>query len=283
MMAASITSFSSLARLRPPNASISTRLAIPPPCTKTRLLKRNIMRIPEGLRFSNTRRLHLLKVTATGGASDPSTTTEPPGPAGMAKRLYVCINGKNMKGMDEIISEDCRIEDFSFYEPFEGKKEVMKFFKQLATSMGKTVRFKIRNIEEDGATAWVNWHLEWKETPIPFTRGCSFYEFSREGEGQGLTVRKAQVITESPIKPGGLGLILLKIVTSLFDKFPKAAEWFLRSPHVIIRWARHTYSLLLAPFINPLLESYMNFWRFTAQILFYTIGILIYILKVFFN
>ncbi|PKI50930.1 hypothetical protein CRG98_028660 [Punica granatum] len=255
-MAASITSFSSLARLRPPNASISTRLAIPPPCTKTRLLKRNIMRIPEGLRFSNTRRLHLLKVTATGGASDPSTTTEPPGPAGMAKRLYVCINGKNMKGMDEIISEDCRIEDFSFYEPFEGKKFMARLCPPPYWQNGKRHRFLLQ-----GAAASTN-----------------SLEKVKDKDSQ-----KAQVITESPIKPGGLGLILLKIVTSLFDKFPKAAEWFLRSPHVIIRWARHTYSLLLAPFINPLLESYMNFWRFTAQILFYTIGILIYILKVFFN
>lgn len=35
----------------------------------------------------------------------------------------------------------------------------MNFFEQLATSTGKNVKFKIRNVEEDEVTAWVNWHL----------------------------------------------------------------------------------------------------------------------------
>lgn len=99
----------------------------------------------------------------------------------------------------------------------------MEFFSQLIASMGPNIEFKIGLVSEgDDFTTGVNWHLEWNKKQIPFTKGCSFYECSTEG--MKLVIKRARVITESPMKPGRSVLVLLKFLTSLFDTFPKATE-----------------------------------------------------------
>ncbi|KAK3429233.1 hypothetical protein EUGRSUZ_E00647 [Eucalyptus grandis] len=202
-------------------------------------------------------------------------------PGERASQLYERINDKKWQALEEIISEDCCFEDYSFPTPFKGNKEVLLFFKQLTSSMGNHVKFNPKHISDDDKTAWVNWHLEWKGNEIPFTRGCSFYECSKDGDR--LVIRKAQVFVESPIKPGGIVLILLKNITSLFDNFPTQTERFLKSPHAIVQWAMRIYYIFLAPFISTLLESYINSWKLMARMLSYALSMIIFILKLFFH
>ncbi|XP_048131727.1 uncharacterized protein LOC115746565 isoform X1 [Rhodamnia argentea] len=156
-----------------------------------------------GIRIHYHRKLTLVLTSR----SDIHPTPRSHSPGERAKQLYECINEKNLKALDEVISKDCCFEDFSFPTPFNGNKEVLLFFAQLTSSMGKNVRFILKNVSEDEETAWVNWHLEWKGNEIPFTRGCSFYECSKDGER--LVIRKAQVFVEPPIKPGGIVLVIL--------------------------------------------------------------------------
>ncbi|KAJ6388618.1 hypothetical protein OIU77_027056 [Salix suchowensis] len=185
-------------------------------------------------------------------------------PSNMIKQFYACINDKKLKELDGYVSEDCHFEDCSFLQPMQGKKEVMHFFRQLTAGMGQNVKFVIEHVcEDDEMTAGVNWHLEWKTIQIPFTRGCSFYECSHKDDR--LIIKKALVVIESPIKPGGIVLTLLKNVTAIFDDFPKAAEWLLKSPHVIMQVCSKIYSRLLAPFVNPLLAGYIRAWNLAAR------------------
>lgn len=92
----------------------------------------------------------------------------------------------------------------------------MQFLEQLMTSMGQNVKFSVEQVCEGvNFTAGISWHLgkyhltfpitfmclslqyciiheqcnkfkismaEWKGRKVPFTRGCSFYECSLEGE-----------------------------------------------------------------------------------------------------
>ncbi|KAK2664133.1 hypothetical protein Ddye_002707 [Dipteronia dyeriana] len=200
----------------------------------------------------------------------------------LIRQFYACINEKNLKKLDNYISDDCYIEDCSFPNPLQGKKEVMWFFKQLTISMGQNVKFSIEHVCEGGEfTAGVNWHLEWKQTQIPFTRGCSFYECSIEREA--LKIKKALVVIESPIKPGDIVLTLLKNLVSLFDDFPKATEWFLKSPNVILQCCLNIYMKLLAHFISPLLAGYIRIANFMACILGVALNVLYQILKIIFK
>nr|GEV47080.1 NTF2-like domain-containing protein [Tanacetum cinerariifolium] len=136
-------------------------------------------------------------------ASDPT-------PSDTIHQFYKCMNEKNVKQLENYISNDCFFEDYSFPKAFKGKKEVICFLDQLITGMGKNIEFHVGHIYEgdDDLVAAVNWHLEWKDKQVPFTRGCSLYRLTRDGER--LVIRNAQVFVESPIKPGDLFLLLEK-------------------------------------------------------------------------
>ncbi|KAJ6695403.1 NUCLEAR TRANSPORT FACTOR 2 (NTF2) FAMILY PROTEIN [Salix koriyanagi] len=203
-------------------------------------------------------------------------------PSNMIKQFYACINDKKLKELDGYVSEDCHFEDCSFLQPMQGKKEVMHFFRQLTAGMGQNVKFVIEHVcVDDEMTAGVNWHLEWKTIQIPFTRGCSFYECSHKDDR--LIIKKALVVIESPIKPGGIVLTLLKNVTAIFDDFPKAAEWLLKSPHVIMQVCSKIYSRLLAPFVNPLLAGYIRAWNLAARLFAFALNIVLHFLTKYFG
>ncbi|KAK8537993.1 hypothetical protein V6N12_044132 [Hibiscus sabdariffa] len=228
----------------------------------------------ESNKLTNNHRVSLIVLASN---SDSISILGQPSATDTIKHFYTCINERNLKKLGGFISEDCYIEDCSFFNPFNGKKEVMHFFDLLMRSMGQNVKFIIEHVcEGDGITVGVNWHLEWKQTQIPFTRGCSFYECSEEREI--LVIKKARTIIESPLKPGGVVLVLLKNVTTIFDEFPKAAEWFLKSPHVIIQSLMKIYAMFLAPLINPLVASYVRIWEFMARLFALAIKIEIVVL-----
>lgn len=54
--------------------------------------------------------------------SDIESILGQPSAAETIKDFYMCINEKNLKGLEGYISEDCYIEDCSFYNPFNGKR-----------------------------------------------------------------------------------------------------------------------------------------------------------------
>ncbi|KAK9716619.1 hypothetical protein RND81_06G245900 [Saponaria officinalis] len=201
-----------------------------------------------------------------------------PSLSAVVKRFYACINKKDLTQLEDLISSDCFLEDSVFPHSFQGKKEVVGFISQLVESMGKNVHFQIGTVcEGDELVASLDWHLEWKEDQIPFSRGCSIFQCSIEDDK--LVIRKAKIITEPPVKPGKLALGLLKILTSLFDEFPQAAKWFLKSPQTIFTVAMKIYNVLFAPIINPVLAFYITLWKLIARVLGYIISILHIIAK----
>ncbi|XP_015162629.1 uncharacterized protein [Solanum tuberosum] len=149
-------------------------------------------------------------------------------PSDTIKKFYSSINNKDMNQLALLLAENCFYDDFSYSQPFQRREEALKFLEQLATCMGKNTEYCIEHIYEGvDLTIVVNWHLEWNKKQVPFTRGCSCYELSRDGEE--LVIRKAQVIVESPIKPGSIALEAFQKVISVCDAFPQSAECMLIS------------------------------------------------------
>ncbi|CAA0838785.1 Nuclear transport factor 2 (NTF2) family protein [Striga hermonthica] len=192
--------------------------------------------------------------------------------------FYSAINEKNMKQLDGMIAEDCFFDDFSFPKPFQGKKEVMRFLEQLIMSMGQNMQFNIEHIcgGEDNSVG-VNWHLDWNKIQVPFTRGCSNYSLSLKVDK--LVIEKAQTLVESPIKLGIAALTIFKIVSSLFDAFPAATEWFLTSPHVMFQLLLKAFKLTIQPIIGPFLAWYIKLLNTGACILSFTLKILYHLSK----
>ncbi|KAG5228326.1 Nuclear transport factor family protein [Salix suchowensis] len=198
--------------------------------------------------------------------------------------FYTCINEKNLKELDGYISDDCIFEDCSFLQPMQGKKYLLilrlHFFEQLTAGMGQNVKIILEHMYLFRSSLNKFMRIlcaEWKTIQIPFTKGSSFYECYQKEDR--LAIKKALVVTESPIKPGGIVLTLLRNVTAIFDDFPKAAEWLLTSPHVITRFCLKIYSRLLAPFVNPLLAGYIRAWNLIARLFAFALNTILHFLK----
>lgn len=203
-------------------------------------------------------------------------------PSQIVDQYYTCINDKELRQLREYISEDACFDDYAFTQPFHGKEEVMRFLDQLTDCMGRNVKFRVKHIYEgDDLTAAASWHLEWKRKQIPFTRGCTFFKLSKEG--QNMIIWRADVLIESPIKPGSVVLTLLKKVTSIFDDFPSVTEWFLKSPQAILSWILKIYNIFVTPWLTPLLSGYIAIWSFFVRLLNWAITIASFISKIFFK
>ncbi|CAJ1927744.1 unnamed protein product [Sphenostylis stenocarpa] len=299
------------------DSNITKRLAIrfPPSTTKCNLQRHTVKK--NVLNNSWGRNRILAMALKTG----PDSQQNSPSPAETVDQYYTNINGKELRQLDECISEDACFEDYAFTKPFQGKKEVMQFLEQLTECMGRNVKFRVKHIYEgDDLTAAANWHMEWKEKQIPFTRGCTFFKLTKLGKN--LIIWRAEVLTESPIKPGSIVLVspdtridsfltLLKNVTAIFDDFPNLTECkssfpdftfpsnhpkdlnehthahvpagFLRSPHVILTWILKAYSIFIASWLHPLLEGYVKLWSFFVRLLSSVMTLVIFISKTFFK
>ncbi|AES94025.2 SnoaL-like domain protein [Medicago truncatula] len=163
------------------------------------------------------------RISAILSKRGPKSGKNSMSPAEIVDHFYTCINEKELKQLDEYISQDACFYDYTFINPFQGKKEVMHFLQQLTAGMGQNVKFIVKNIcEGDDLTVAAKWHLEWKKEQIPFTTGCSFFQLEKVEEN--MTIRRAEIFIESLVKPGSIVLTVLKTMTSLFDDFPNAAE-----------------------------------------------------------
>ncbi|MCL7030924.1 hypothetical protein MKW94_016224 [Papaver nudicaule] len=206
----------------------------------------------------------------------------PASPSDTIQQFYKCINTGDWRNLPGFLAQDCVFEDYTFSVPFEGEKEIMQFFAQLTEAMGKNVNFVIEHIcRGDESTITTMWHLEWNSLHIPFTRGCSFFECIKQGDR--FLIKRARIINESPLKPGAMALTLLKLVTSLFDEFPRAAEKFLQKPYAVLQFLLRIYKLFAEPFIHPVLVFYTKLWKFLAQLVSYALNILFSISRIFFR
>ncbi|XP_059286124.1 uncharacterized protein LOC132039641 isoform X1 [Lycium ferocissimum] len=193
-------------------------------------------------------------------------------PSNTIETFYASINNKDLNQLSLLISEDCFFDDFSFPQSFQGRKEALKFLEQLTTSMGQNTELSIDNIYEGvDLTAIVNWHLEWKRKEVPFTRGCSYYELSRDGEQ--ILIKNAQVITESSMKPKILALFNMvaamklpgskkDMVTSIYDNLPETAARFVNNDQVKYQLLLNTFKVVLQPYISSILAWYKKLWTF---------------------
>lgn len=185
--------------------------------------------------------------------------------AAVAEDFYSSLNNKSFKKLYEIFADGCVFEDLSFAKPFQGE-EVHQFLKSLTEAMGADVKFIIDStFEGRESSIAVRWHLEWQQKRIPFATGCTFF-YCSPSMGK-LRIERACVLVESPVKPGGIVLEVLKIISSMFDRHPEQAKWFLERPLVLIQFVTKAYTMLIMPFLLPV-------WKYNTRIATYGTRIL---------
>ncbi|XP_031279196.1 uncharacterized protein LOC116137652 [Pistacia vera] len=92
-------------------------------------------------------------------------------------KLYSAIKSQNICELSDIIGEECRCvcNFISFFQPFQGKKQVIDFFSYLIRSLGNNIEFVVKPTLHDGMNVGVAWRLEWRKNHVPLGKGFSFY------------------------------------------------------------------------------------------------------------
>ncbi|KAG6579526.1 hypothetical protein SDJN03_23974, partial [Cucurbita argyrosperma subsp. sororia] len=122
-------------------------------------------------------------------------------------------------------------------------------------------------------------HSLWKNTKIPFTKGCTFIHINNEQR----TIQKAQIIIEPQVKAGHLILGMMKLVTSLLAQYPAIHKWVMKlSQQRWVRWVAKICVVLYKFFLHSLLRSYLTFIHCGSLMFVFTLKLLRWV-KGFFN
>ena len=153
--------------------------------------------------------------------TNTSTSTSPPLPltpsaraADTVTRFYAAWNAADPDGAVLDMAPDVEYWDTIYEKPFIGKENVREYFAKAARVLGPAVKFVVDGLSpaEDGSAVGVKWHCELDDgTPLPNSRGCSFYELRDSGR----EIARARDFVEPSVKPGAATLYLLRAVLPL--------------------------------------------------------------------
>lgn len=117
----------------------------------------------------------------------------------------------------DCFTESCSYEDTQYSGAFQGREELRKHLYRVAAALPKSFRFVVDEtaVDINQKKIGVQWHVENDGTPLPFTRGCSFYTLDEEGM---LISTGFDVPEPAPFKPGGFGLTLLSLASKLIEE-----------------------------------------------------------------
>ncbi|KAL8166759.1 hypothetical protein V2J09_008258 [Rumex salicifolius] len=144
--------------------------------------------------------------TLDGGGGGETTPSLPMLSASeVVRQFYDGINRRDLPAVEGLIAENCVYEDLIFPRPFVGRKNIMAFFEKFI-HLSIDLQFAIDDIStEDSSAIGVKWHFEYKGTPFPFSKGCSFY--------------RLEMIN------GTRQIVIIQAVTWLLQRFPQLVKW----------------------------------------------------------
>lgn len=154
------------------------------------------------------------KSTNVVSTSSPSTLSPSARAADTVTRFYSAWNAADPDGAVLNMAPDVEYWDTIYEKPFMGKENVREYFAKAARVLGPAVKFVVDGLSpaEDGSAVGVKWHCELDDgTPLPNSRGCSFYEL----RDSGAVIFRARDFVEPSVKPGAATLYLLRAVLPL--------------------------------------------------------------------
>jgi len=128
-------------------------------------------------------------------SSDGSTPPE---------KYFNAWNRRDMDGAIQFFTEDLTYEDTVFAKPFVGKDALKKHLNICADAFPDSFAFVVDDIANDrnNQKIGVRWHVESNGNSLPFTRGCSFYQITKNG----LIQDGIDFVEPAVFKLGGLSL-----------------------------------------------------------------------------
>jgi ketosteroid isomerase-like protein len=140
------------------------------------------------------------------------------------EQYFAAWNQRDMDLAVSVFADTVTYDDTAFPEAFSGKENVRKHLLKCAGAFPPTFTFEIDDLVNGGGRIAVLWHVENGGEPLPFTRGCSFYELDSKRRIQdGI-----DFVEPGPAKLGGPTLFLQSMKTKLAQepaRFIPIAAW----------------------------------------------------------
>ncbi|KAL8268102.1 hypothetical protein R6Q59_001900 [Mikania micrantha] len=166
-----------------------------------------------GLKRNHGKRTRLSLISASRGSNDGDNRAME-----TVIRLYEAIKNKNLYEVSEIIGHDCFCvcSFVSMFKTFSGKKQVMKFFSSLISTLGNNFELVVKPTLHDGMTVGVSWKLECKKTHKPVGAGFSFH-MCHIYQGKVL-IRNVEMFLEPLVHIEPLGLKIVGLVATIIQQ-----------------------------------------------------------------
>mmetsp|Transcript_4415 Transcript_4415/g.13390 ORF Transcript_4415/g.13390 Transcript_4415/m.13390 type:complete len:204 (-) Transcript_4415:367-978(-) len=132
------------------------------------------------------------------------------------KAYYDAWNERDFERAAENFSENIVIYDMMFNSPVNGREEAMKFLTTCDRVLPASFKFVLDDVT-DGAEGNVatKFHIESNGQEVSNSRGVGFYIEDETG------IFREYLYVESPIKPGGKALPIMKGLFTLLHSLPK--------------------------------------------------------------
>jgi ketosteroid isomerase-like protein len=171
----------------------------------------------------------------TDAAKSTSTRTRLTAP----EQYFAAWNKRDMDLAVSVFADEVTYDDTAFPEPFSGKENVRKHLFKCADAFPATFTFEVDELVNAGDRMAVLWHVENGGEPLPFTRGCSFYELdSKQRIQDGI-----DFVEPGPLKLGGPALFVQSMKTKLSQEPARFIP--------IALWVAYTYALFFSDGILP--------------------------------
>lgn len=145
--------------------------------------------------------------------SAAEATTTATGNAAKCVAYFDAWNRRDMEAAVALFSEDVTYEDTVYPEVFSGRDELEFHLLRVADALPRSFVFVVDDISsgsDDARAVGVRWHVESNGSPLPFTRGASFYTFDSDGN-----INTGFDLVEPSIKPGSASLAVLSLASKV--------------------------------------------------------------------
>jgi ketosteroid isomerase-like protein len=171
----------------------------------------------------------------TGAAKSTSTLTGLTAP----EQYFAAWSKRDMELAVSMFADTVTYDDTAFPEAFSGKENARKHLLKCADAFPAAFTFEVDDLINGGDRIAVLWHVNNGGEPLPFTRGCSFYELDSKGRIQdGI-----DFVEPAPVKLGGPALFVQSMKTKLARE---PARWI-----PIVAWVAYIYIVFVSDGILP--------------------------------
>ena len=139
----------------------------------------------------------------------------------VVEQYFEAWNKRDMKTAITLFTPTCQMRDLQYDDAFSGRDQFEQHLLRVKDCLPSSFNFVVDDIAIANSKAGVLWHVENNDSPLAFTRGCSFYTIDAKS---GLIESGFEIPEKAPPKMGYVNTLKAKFEAEPI-RFVPAAIW----------------------------------------------------------